>query len=101
MQTSNYPLTVQTVHDILIAVREKLAADMLAASRGPRGGRGTRGVQIDTTAKAAAWILGRLDADFLLPPLGNYYGQLRILRAPERARLERRAARRTPCPGND
>lgn len=64
---------VRGVHSDLIAELEK-------ASRGPRGGRLPRGCPVlRTEAEGLAWVQGRIDRDFLLPPLDFYFATMRML----------------------
>jgi hypothetical protein len=59
--------------------RDRLIAHIKAANAGPRGGGLSRGVQLASPAAGAAWIAGRMDADYMLPQLRPLYLELRIL----------------------
>jgi hypothetical protein len=55
-------------------VREKLRADMVAASRGPHGGRGPLGVPVpQTLEEGLAWVQSPPAGCFLLPHLYPYF----------------------------
>jgi hypothetical protein len=69
------PRTVGDYLAILQAKRTKLLADIAAAEKGLRGGGRPRGFQAEgrtdeeAARRGAAWVQGRVDADFHLPAL--------------------------------
>jgi hypothetical protein len=55
-------------------------AEMDKAARGLRGGRFPRGTRSPREIpEGLAWLQGRIDADFLLPPLDHYFAALHQL----------------------
>ena len=79
------PWTVQDILGWLQAKRTKLLADLGAADKGPRGGGRPRGFQAEgatdaeTALRGAAYCQGRVDADYLLPPLRLWHQDLQRL----------------------
>jgi DNA-binding CsgD family transcriptional regulator len=76
-------MSLQTPEEILEAVRgarAHLMRELEKATSGPRGGRLPRGVRAPRTREEGlAWVQGRVDADFTLPPLDYYFAALRRL----------------------
>jgi hypothetical protein len=76
-------MALQSPEEILLEVHEiraHVVLEMEKASRGPRGGRLPRGVRAPATiAEGLAWVQGRIDADFMLPPLDYYFAAMRRL----------------------
>jgi hypothetical protein len=79
------PWTVQDILGWLQAKRKKLLANIEAAEKGPRGGGRPRGFQAEgatdaeTALRGAAYLQGRVDAGFLLPPLRLWHQDLNRL----------------------
>jgi hypothetical protein len=76
------PRTLAECRAELAHKRDLLIANIKAAEAGPRGGGRSRGVQLDTPQKGAAWLSwgngGRIDADYALPQLRPLFMELRI-----------------------
>jgi hypothetical protein len=65
----------------ILAVREKLLADMAAASQGPHGGRGPLGIPVPVTPEeGVAWLQSPSDGRYLLPHLYPYVEALYLSR---------------------
>ena len=67
---------LEQIRDEALAKRDKLVRDICAAESGPHGGRGSRGVQVDTPQKGLAYVQGRVDADYRLPKLHALFTEL-------------------------
>jgi hypothetical protein len=79
------PRTVADILGILEAKRTTLIAEIKREEKELRGGGRPRGFQaeaateVETRARGLAWLQGRVDAGFLLPPLRLWYQELQML----------------------
>jgi hypothetical protein len=77
------PRTLAECRAELAFKRDTLIANIKAAEAGQRGGGRSRGVQLDTPQKAAAWFSWGggiyVDADYALPQLRPLFLELRVL----------------------